>query len=272
MSCRARYWSRVPTWLRQLLPDSPTQTGKFSTRYKKAQVLHCFHYWRRPGLTVHSQQTTNRSLTCRPRPRSYRETRVGTLAAHLFSSANFSQFQSAYRKWHSTETGLLEVLLDGVFTAADDKQVTVLIVLDLSAVFDTGGPSSSRWTMHESHATEVNVGVPQGSVLGPPLFAVYCSPTSSLTTARRTLSPIRRRYAAPSRLERRQHTRRAVRSTDVRQWHTCRTVYSSTQTSQKLWSSERPISCWHQMTLSVSSVSMAEVDLPVYATSSKCWG
>ena len=33
-------------------------------------------------------------------------------------------------------TALLEVL-DGVFTAADDKQVTVLIGLDLSAAFDT---------------------------------------------------------------------------------------------------------------------------------------
>jgi len=33
-------------------------------------------------------------------------------------------------------TALLEVL-DGVFTAADDKQVTVLIGLDLSAALDT---------------------------------------------------------------------------------------------------------------------------------------
>jgi len=37
---------------------------------------------------------------------------------------------------HSTETALLEIL-DGVYTAADDKQVTVLISLDLSAAFDT---------------------------------------------------------------------------------------------------------------------------------------
>ena len=49
---------------------------------------------------------------------------------HMLSCANFSQFQSAYRKGHSTETALLEVL-DGVFTAADDKQVTVLMGLDL---------------------------------------------------------------------------------------------------------------------------------------------
>jgi len=54
----------------------------------------------------------------------------------LLGSANFSQFQSAYRKGHFTETALLEVL-DSVYTAANDKQVTVLIGLDLSAAFDT---------------------------------------------------------------------------------------------------------------------------------------
>ena len=34
------------------------------------------------------------------------------------------------------EMALLEVL-DGVYTAADDKQISVLIGLDLSAAFDT---------------------------------------------------------------------------------------------------------------------------------------
>ena len=53
----------------------------------------------------------------------------------LLVSANFSEYQSAYRKGHSSETALLEVL-DGVYTAADNKQVTVLIGLDLSAAFD----------------------------------------------------------------------------------------------------------------------------------------
>ena len=54
----------------------------------------------------------------------------------LLESANFCKYQSAYRKGHSTETALLEIL-DGMYTAADDKQVTVLISLDLSAAFDT---------------------------------------------------------------------------------------------------------------------------------------
>ena len=40
------------------------------------------------------------------------------------------------RTGHSTETALLEIL-DGVYSAADDKQISVLIGLDLSAAFDT---------------------------------------------------------------------------------------------------------------------------------------
>jgi len=71
---------------------------------------------------MHSAVAEYELVLARPRP-------------HLLSSANFSQFQSAYRNEHSTETTLLEVL-DGAFTAADDKQVSVLS-LDLSTAFDT---------------------------------------------------------------------------------------------------------------------------------------
>ena len=47
---------------------------------------------------------------------------LARLRPHLLGCANFSQFQSAYRKGHSTET-------------ADDKHVTFLIGLDLFAAF-----------------------------------------------------------------------------------------------------------------------------------------
>jgi len=58
------------------------------------------------------------------------------LRPHLLESANFSKYQSAYRNGHSTETALLEII-DGVYNAVGEKQVTVLISLDLSAAFDT---------------------------------------------------------------------------------------------------------------------------------------
>jgi len=99
---------------------------------------------------------------------------------------------------------LLEIL-DGVFTAADEKQVTVLIALDLSVAFNTVcyrllldhlplefGPTATvfDWLkpyrylkvrsqfvkigQHQSPTIGVDIVVPQGSVLGPLLFTVCC--------------------------------------------------------------------------------------------------
>jgi len=61
---------------------------------------------------------------------------LARLHRHVLDSRNSSQFQSAYRKQNSTKTALLEAF-DSVYAAADDKQVTVLVGLDLSATFDT---------------------------------------------------------------------------------------------------------------------------------------
>ena len=58
---------------------------------------------------------------------------LARLRLHLTNAANFSKRQSAYRQGHSTETTLLDVL-ENVYIAADDKEVTVLIGLDVSAV------------------------------------------------------------------------------------------------------------------------------------------
>ena len=116
------------------------------------------------------------------------------LRPHLLGSANFSQFQSAYRKGHSTETALLEVL-DTVYTAANDKQVTVLIGLHLSVAFDTvnhsiplerllsefgvrgtplawlqsyfeGRSQFVKLGRHQSPVVKLEVGVPQGLCSG----------------------------------------------------------------------------------------------------------
>jgi len=55
------------------------------------------------------------------------------LRPHLLGATNFSEYQSGYRTGHSTETALLEVL-DSVYTAADDKQLSVIIGLVLSVL------------------------------------------------------------------------------------------------------------------------------------------
>ena len=56
--------------------------------------------------------------------------------SHVSNSPNFNPLQSAYRRFHSTETSLLNTL-DQVYTAADSSQPTILVSLDLSAAFDT---------------------------------------------------------------------------------------------------------------------------------------
>ena len=127
------------------------------------------------------------------------------LRLHLTNSTNFSQFQSAYRRGHCTKTALLDVL-DNVYTSADEKHVTVLIGLDLSAAFDTVchqtllqrlqsefGVSGIALSWIWSYLTDrkqfvklglrkspEEVGVPQGSVLGSLLFAVFCSPAADI--------------------------------------------------------------------------------------------
>ena len=58
------------------------------------------------------------------------------LTNHLTSNYLINKFQSAYRTGHSTETALLYIVND-ILTASNANQVSVLTLLDLSAVFDT---------------------------------------------------------------------------------------------------------------------------------------
>ena len=58
------------------------------------------------------------------------------LCHHLESFPSLSNFQSAYRKLHSTETALLQIHND-LSLAMNRQQVSALVLLDLSAAFDT---------------------------------------------------------------------------------------------------------------------------------------
>ena len=108
-----------------------------------------------------------------------------------------------YQSEHSTETALLKIISD-IIDAADEKKVTLLSLLDMSAAFDTvdfqillriletkygiGGKAMCWFSSFLSDRkqivafagacsgfTHLICGDPQGSVLGPLLFVLYAA-------------------------------------------------------------------------------------------------
>ena len=55
---------------------------------------------------------------------------------YLTANGLLAKFQSAYRRFHSTETALLRVFSD-ILYAIDQQQEVVLVLLDISSAFDT---------------------------------------------------------------------------------------------------------------------------------------
>ena len=61
---------------------------------------------------------------------------VNQLSGHMNKVRSLPSGQSAYRPFHSTETALLKVQSD-ILMNMDDQRVTLRVMLDLSAAFDT---------------------------------------------------------------------------------------------------------------------------------------
>lgn len=130
------------------------------------------------------------------------------LISHLKQNDLQEPLQSAYRQYCSTETALLKVH-DHILTTIDQRKGVLLLLLDLSAAFDTvdhaillnvlekrigvKGRSLAWITSYLEHRQQAVVvpdgksdnqvlscGVPQGSVLGPLLFTIYTQPLADI--------------------------------------------------------------------------------------------
>ena len=123
----------------------------------------------------------------------------GQLVDIVTETGNYEELQSAYWSQHSTETALLKVKTD-ILDNMDKGHVNCLVLLDLSAAFDTVNyqylmdrlrykfgldGKIMEWISNylqdrtqkvvvdnvKSESVCLNHGVPQGSVLGPILFS-----------------------------------------------------------------------------------------------------
>ena len=133
------------------------------------------------------------------------------LSAHFESQYLLPSRQSAYRAHHSTEAAIIAVH-DEIARAIDAGDVCALVLLDLSATFDTVDHDSQlrvlncrfgvtdqalSWcssylnqqsqiysvNTHQSGPHIIDCSIPQGSVLGPLKFVSYTEDSAELITS-----------------------------------------------------------------------------------------
>ncbi len=182
-------------------------TGIFPTAFKQARVT--------PLL---KKPTLNTSLLENYRPVSLLPFIAKTLERVVFNQVSLflsqnnklDAKQSGFRSGHSTETALLS-FTEALRIAKADSKSSVLILLDLSAAFDTvnhqillstlsslditgiplrwfesyltGRSFRVAWGGEVSKSHQLVTGVPQGSFLGPLLFSTYTTSLAPIIQA-----------------------------------------------------------------------------------------
>ena len=197
---------------------------------------------------------------------------VSRFHEHARAHRLFPVHQSAYRSCHSTETAIVNIL-GKIFQAVDSDKVCALVLLDLTADFDTVDHSILLTVLKErfgvqkgvfdwfnsylegrtqcvsaptgrSEPVELTCGVPQGSVLGPVKVIAY---TEDLHTATNKFPSLHHCFADDSHLLARvaindvNLARRCLEScvTDIHDWCARRRLQLNPEKSELIWFGSR---------------------------------
>ena len=214
----------IPTWLlKQVssyiapvichLCNLSLQTGTFPAGLKQARVLPLL---KKPTLDPDATSSYRPISNLSYLSKIIERVVVRRFNTHISDSHLLPVQQSAYRPFHSTETAVLSVHND-LAVAIDRGQVSLLVLLDLSAAFDTVDHAillsvlSNRFSVvdtafswFQSYLSDrtqsfvyagqqtlqfpVLCSVPQGSVLGPVEFIAYTEDIKDLLTRHDTRS------------------------------------------------------------------------------------
>ena len=215
-SCQATanhvHWTPIPTKLLKtcincLLPsvtkiiNTSIETSLFPPQFKTASVAPVL---KKPTLDK-DELSNYRPVSNLPYLGKITEKVVVKQLKEYLKDHDLNQpLQSAYREFHSTETAIVKIMND-ILISLDKDQCILLIMLDLSAAFDTvdhtkllsrfessfGIQSDVKAWLHSyftcrhqvvkingtnSDPQDLKTGMPQGSVLGPFCFPLYTSP------------------------------------------------------------------------------------------------
>lgn len=206
----------IPTWifkncLNELLPlvtliiNVSLQSGCFPEQLKAA-VIH--PHLKKPGLDSDMLNSYRPVSNLSFLSKIIEKCVHIQLTEYITKNRLFPELQSGYRKDHSCETAVIKIHND-VLIAMDKQSHVCLMLIDLSAAFDTVNHEyllkrlqnvyqlkgiiiewirsylsgrSFKVSVNGSYSDEatLEIGVPQGSILGPLLFILYTKGLQSL--------------------------------------------------------------------------------------------